>query len=65
VIPENSENTYLKIILKKINIPSSFVSPVIASGIFLGIHIVKLFPEKAYRYFVIITTLGSSVLLFL
>jgi uncharacterized membrane protein YfcA len=39
--------------------------PVIASGIFLGIHIVKLFPEKAYRYFVIITTLGSSVLLFL
>jgi len=39
--------------------------PVIASGIFLGIHIVNLFPEKAYRYFVIITTLGSSVLLFL
>jgi uncharacterized membrane protein YfcA len=39
--------------------------PVIAFGIFLGIHIVKLFPEKAYRYFVIITTLGSSVLLFL
>ena len=39
--------------------------PVIASGIFLGIRIVKLFPEKAYRYFVIITTLGSSVLLFL
>lgn len=39
--------------------------PVIALGIFLGIHIVKLFPEKAYRYFVIITTLGSSVLLFL
>lgn len=39
--------------------------PVIALGILLGIHIVKLFPEKAYRYFVIITTLGSSVLLFL
>jgi uncharacterized protein len=39
--------------------------PFIALGIFLGIKIVKLFPEKAYRYFVIITTLGSSILLFL
>ena len=39
--------------------------PVIALGIFIGIRIVKIFPEKAYRYFVIITTLGSSVLLFL
>jgi uncharacterized membrane protein YfcA len=39
--------------------------PVIALGIFAGIYIVKLFPEKAYRYFVIITTLGSSLLLFL
>jgi hypothetical protein len=39
--------------------------PVIALGIFAGIHIVKLFPENVYRYFVIITTLGSSVLLFL
>jgi uncharacterized protein len=39
--------------------------PFIASGIFMGIGIVKLFPEKIYRYFVIITTLGSSVLLFL
>jgi uncharacterized protein len=39
--------------------------PVIALGIFIGIHLVKLFPEKVYRYFVIITTLGSSVLLFL
>jgi uncharacterized protein len=39
--------------------------PFIALGIYIGIHIVKLFPEKAYRYFVIITTLGSSVLLFL
>lgn len=39
--------------------------PVIALGIFIGIRIVKIFPEKAYRYFIIITTLGSSVLLFL
>jgi uncharacterized protein len=39
--------------------------PVIAFGIFLGIHIVKLLPENVYRYFVIITTLVSSVLLFL
>lgn len=39
--------------------------PFIGLGIFLGIYIVKLFPEKAYRYFVIITTLGSSILLFL
>jgi uncharacterized membrane protein YfcA len=39
--------------------------PVIAAGMFLGIFIVKLLPEKIYRYFVIITTLGSSVLLFL
>jgi uncharacterized protein len=39
--------------------------PIIALGIFIGIHIVKIIPEKAYRYFVIITTLGSSVLLFL
>jgi hypothetical protein len=39
--------------------------PVIALGIFLGIYIVKLLPENVYRYFVIITTLVSSVLLFL
>jgi uncharacterized membrane protein YfcA len=39
--------------------------PFIAAGIFLGIYIVKLFPEKGYRYFVIITTLVTSVLLFL
>jgi uncharacterized membrane protein YfcA len=38
--------------------------PVIAAGIFLGIYIVKLLPENVYRYFVIITTLGSSILLF-
>lgn len=39
--------------------------PVIALGIFAGIHIVKLFPEKVYRYFVIITTIVSSVFLFI
>jgi len=39
--------------------------PVIALGIFLGIYIVKLLPENVYRYFVIITTLVSSILLFL
>jgi uncharacterized membrane protein YfcA len=46
-------------------IPGLISIPVIASGMFLGIYIVKLFPEKAYRYFVIITTLASSALLFL
>ena len=39
--------------------------PLIALGIFAGINIVKLFPEKVYRYFVIITTIVSSVFLFL
>jgi len=42
-----------------------FSIPVIAFGIFLGIHIVKLFPENIYRYFVIITTLVTSILLFI
>jgi uncharacterized membrane protein YfcA len=39
--------------------------PVIVLGIFLGIRIVKLLPENVYRYFVIITTLVSSVFLFI
>lgn len=39
--------------------------PVIAFGIFIGIHIVKLFPKKVYRYFVIISTLVASVFLIL
>jgi len=39
--------------------------PVIAVGIFIGIYIVKLFPEKVYRYFVIISTLVASVFLFI
>ena len=39
--------------------------PVIVSGIFLGIWIVKLLPEKVYRYFVIFATLATSLLLFI
>jgi uncharacterized protein len=39
--------------------------PVVALGIYAGIKIVKLFPEKVYRYFVIATTLVTSVLLFI
>jgi uncharacterized membrane protein YfcA len=39
--------------------------PFIALGIIIGIHIVKLFPENIYRYFVIGTTLLTSVLLFI
>jgi len=39
--------------------------PVIALGIYLGIHIVKLLPESVFRIFIIITTLLTSLLLFL
>jgi uncharacterized membrane protein YfcA len=39
--------------------------PFIASGIFLGIYIVKLLPEKVYRILVIVSTLLTSLLLFL
>jgi uncharacterized protein len=39
--------------------------PFIALGIYAGIRIVKLFPENIYRYFVIGTTLITSVLLFI
>lgn len=39
--------------------------PFIILGIYIGIKIVKLLPEKAYRYFVITATLLTSVLLFL
>lgn len=46
-------------------IPGLISVPVIALGIFLGIRIVRLFPENVYRYFVIITTIGTSALLFL
>lgn len=46
-------------------IPGLISIPFIALGIFLGIRIVNLFSEKVYRYFVIITTIGASLLLFL
>lgn len=39
--------------------------PAIAAGIIAGIYLVKLFPEKVYRYFVIIATVVSAVALFL
>ena len=38
--------------------------PSIAAGAFLGIYLVKFFPEKAYRVFIIITTILSALLLF-
>ena len=46
-------------------LPGLISIPFIALGIFLGIKIVNLFSESVYRYFVIITTLVSSGLLFL
>lgn len=41
-----------------------FVAPSIILGVFIGIKIVKLFPEKAYRIFIIATTILSAVFLF-
>ena len=38
--------------------------PAIALGALLGIWLVKFFPEKAYRIFIIATTLFSALLLF-
>lgn len=46
-------------------LPGLVAVPFIALGIYIGIRIVKLFSEKVYRYFVISTTLATSVLLFL
>ena len=46
-------------------IPGLLSLPFIALGIFAGIKIVKLLPESFYRYFVIITTLFTSILMFL
>lgn len=46
-------------------VPGLISIPFIALGIYLGIKIVNLFSESVYRYFVIITTLVSSILLFL
>lgn len=38
--------------------------PAIALGAFLGIWLVKFFPERAYRIFIIVTTLISAFVLF-
>jgi uncharacterized membrane protein YfcA len=38
--------------------------PAIAMGALLGIWLVKYFPEKASRIFIIATTLFSALLLF-
>jgi uncharacterized membrane protein YfcA len=38
--------------------------PAIAAGAFLGIYLVKLFPEKVYRIFIILSTVLSALLLF-
>lgn len=39
--------------------------PLIAAGILSGIWLVNIFPEKAYRYFVIAATLVSALVLFI
>lgn len=39
--------------------------PAIATGAFLGIRIVRVIPEKPYRWFVIVVTVIASVALFL
>jgi uncharacterized membrane protein YfcA len=38
--------------------------PAIAAGAFLGIKLVRLFPERAYRIFIIASTMVAAVLLF-
>ena len=38
--------------------------PAIAAGAVLGIWLVKFFPEKIYRYFIIASTLAAALLLF-
>ncbi|MFC2113328.1 sulfite exporter TauE/SafE family protein [Bacteroidota bacterium] len=38
--------------------------PAIAAGAFLGIWLVRLFPEKAYRIFILASTLIAALLLF-
>jgi uncharacterized membrane protein YfcA len=37
--------------------------PFIAAGIFAGIWLVRLFPERGYRIFIIVTTIATSFLL--
>jgi len=46
-------------------IPGLISIPVIIIGIWVGIKIVHVFPENIYRYFVIVTTIATSLLLFL
>jgi len=38
--------------------------PGIAAGAFLGIRIVRLFPERAYRIFILVSTLLAALLIF-
>jgi len=37
--------------------------PIIATGAFMGIYIVKIFPERAYRIFLLLTTAISAIVL--
>jgi len=39
--------------------------PLILAGGWLGVRLVKLFPEKAYRWFIVITTILSALLIIL
>lgn len=41
-----------------------YVFPLIIAGVFLGIYIVRFIPEKAYRIFIISTTLIAAIFLF-
>jgi uncharacterized membrane protein YfcA len=53
---------------KTINLQSFMLDvimiPAIATGAILGIYLVRFFPEKAYRIFIILTTVLSAFLLF-
>jgi len=40
-----------------------FGIPAILVGVFLGINLVKLFPEKIYRYFILISTCLAALFL--
>ena len=41
-----------------------FGFPAIVAGVFIGIKLVKLFPEKFYRYFILVSTSLSALFLF-
>ncbi|MCB9208348.1 MAG: sulfite exporter TauE/SafE family protein [Ignavibacteriales bacterium] len=41
-----------------------FGIPAILVGVFIGIRLVKLFPEKIYRYFILVSTSLSALFLF-